>query len=153
MNRRMGFAAGLAPLIMTGLITYTYRIGSKYADVNPGEVIDAYDSDTSRTIATIRVRYTYTSPFGALWRSRPGSEIYETHEHMQAVFESYYPEMNIAPWTIVHVIRFDLYRPDGVTPDAVPDLNSWRPADPATAQPPTTEQPRGLAAARAPARP
>jgi hypothetical protein len=91
-NEKRGFvfADDLAPLILNGRKTFTYRLGNKYDGIRPGDRCFATYASTRKPFAEIEILDKNAVPFSGLPTDSEGHETYPSKEALRQTFESYY---------------------------------------------------------------
>lgn len=109
-KRGFAFADNLAPLVLDGTKTLTYRLGDKYDYLNAGDICRIRNAETKMPFAEIEILNKTNVRFTDLPIDRKGHESYPSKEAMRKTFESYY-KRPVTDGTPVLVFQFKLLRP------------------------------------------
>jgi ribosomal protein S18 acetylase RimI-like enzyme len=90
----IGFAPDLAPLILNGSKTLTYRIGDKYDFLEVGNEIDVRDDSSDTIFAKVKITEKGYTTFAELPIDRIGHEKYGSKQEQRQTFEKYYGSVN-----------------------------------------------------------
>lgn len=86
----IGFSPELIPFIKSGEKVLTYRFGSKYDYLKPGDKVIIKDTVNNKVTGKAKVVSKEWTIFSKLPLDIPGHETYENKEHQRKVFSGYF---------------------------------------------------------------
>ena len=105
----IGFAKNLVSLVKSGEKVLTYRLGTKYANLQIGDKIKAKDSSTGKPFAEIEIIDKQVATFGELPINKLGHEEYQSKEEMKKTFQKYY-DQEVSDDSPVIILEFKLVK-------------------------------------------
>ncbi len=105
--KAIGFVPALIPLILSGSKILTYRLGTDYDYLKPGDTINTRDNSNDKVFAKLKIIDKYWTEFKKLPIDIKGHEKYKSKKDQREILEGYY-KRPISDNEKVLVLKFEV---------------------------------------------